>query len=49
MNEALKAKWLWRFSNEDNTLYKKTVKAKYKVDRSSWWSKKSPYPHRVGS
>ena len=48
INKALKAKWLWRFAKEDNTLWKNMVKVKYDVDRLGWWSKKSPHPHGVG-
>ena len=48
MNMALKAKCLWRFAKEDNTLLQNMVKMKYDVDRFGWWSKKSPNPHGVG-
>jgi len=48
MKKALKAKWLWRFAKEDNTLWKNKVKVKYDVGRVEWWSKKSPHPCGVG-
>jgi len=48
MNKALKAKWLWRFAKEDNTLWKNVVELKYGIDGLGWWSKKSNHPHGVG-
>jgi len=32
MNEALKAKWLWRFANEKDATWKKVIVMKYEVD-----------------
>jgi len=37
MNKALKAKWLWRFAKEDNTLWKNMVKVTHDVDRFGYW------------
>jgi len=48
MNRVLKAKWLWRFVKEDNTLWKNMLKMKNVVNRFGWWSKKSPQPHGLG-
>lgn len=47
MNEALKAKWLWRVDKDDSALWKDAVKMKYEVDRFGWWSKKSPLMGRA--
>ena len=48
MNEALKAKWPWRFAYEDDALWKKVIVSKYGTNRLGWWSKKSPFAHEVG-
>jgi len=42
MNEALKTKWLWRFTSEDDVLWKKVIVSKYDSDRLGWWSKRAP-------
>jgi len=33
MDKAIKAKWLWRFAKEDNTLRKNMAKIRYGIDR----------------
>jgi len=51
MNEALKAKWLWRFAKEEDALWRKAVIMKYRVDSLGplgWWCKKNSYAHRIG-
>jgi len=48
MNEALKIKWIWRFAKEEDAFWRKVIIFKYGADNLGWWSKKSPYPHRVG-
>ena len=48
MNEARKAKWLWRFANEEDALWKKVIVMKCGVDNFGWWSKKISCGHRVG-
>ena len=48
INKALKAKWLWRFAEEDNTLWENMVNVNYDVDRLGWWSRKSSHAYGVG-
>jgi len=40
MNEALKAEWLWRFANEDDTMWRKVIEMIYGVENFGWGSKK---------
>ena len=47
MNEALETKWFWMFAKEDDSLWKKMIKAKYEVDDVGW-SKKSSHARGVG-
>ncbi|XP_026399408.1 uncharacterized protein LOC113295273 [Papaver somniferum] len=39
MNKALLTKWLWRFSTEDNVLWKDIIDEKYGVEQLGWFSK----------
>jgi len=47
MNEVLKTKWLWRFANEDNAMWKNVISVKYGIVDLGWWTKKSSYSHGV--
>jgi len=47
MNEALKTKWLWRFTKDEDTWWKKVIVSKYGTDSFGWWSKRSPCAHDV--
>ncbi|KAI5330685.1 hypothetical protein L3X38_020811 [Prunus dulcis] len=35
-NEALRAKWLWRFPLETNSLWHRIIKSKYGIDSNGW-------------
>jgi len=45
MNVTLKTKWLWRFANEEDAMWKKVIVMKYWVDNFGWWSKNISYAH----
>jgi hypothetical protein len=47
-NRALLGKWLWRFSREDNLLWKWVVVAKYGVEGGGWITKPSRDRHGCG-
>ena len=47
MNEALKAKPLWRFAKDEEALWKKVIEMKYGVENFGWWSNKSSYGYGV--
>ena len=38
-NEALRAKWLWRFPLETNSLWHRIIKSKYGIDSNGWDTK----------
>ena len=38
-NKAMLVKWLWRFGKEENSMWKKVIYSKYKIDEKSlYWS-----------
>lgn len=41
MNRALLAKWLWRYGEEPNGLWRRVIKDKYK-DHGRGWSSRQP-------
>lgn len=41
-NEALLAKWLWRFSLEPNALWRRIIMSKYGSDPFDWVSTSGP-------
>ena len=47
MNVTLKTKWLWRFANEDDAMWKKAIVMKYWVDNFDLWSKNISCAHGV--
>ena len=38
-NKALLGKWNWRFSTEENPLWKKMISLKYGMEEGDWFSK----------
>jgi hypothetical protein len=47
-NRALLGKWLWRFSREENHLWRRVIVAKYGLDRGGWSSLKPRGTHGCG-
>ena len=39
LNKALLSKWAWRFTSEDNLLWKNIISLKYGVDKGGWFTK----------
>jgi hypothetical protein len=46
-NQALLGKWLWRFANERNALWRQVIGCKYGCDRDGWHSKEGRGGHGV--
>ena len=46
-NVALLGKWLWRFGQESDALWRKVIEAKYGCDWSGWCSSPFSSPHGV--
>ena len=48
LNKALLAKWAWRFTSEDNPLWKNIISLKYGVDKGGWFTKNGKGAFGVG-
>jgi len=48
MSEALKTKWLWRFTKEENVLWRNVIITKFGVHILGSWTKKSALAHGEG-
>ena len=48
LNVALKTKWLWKFAEEESTVWKQLMKEKYGFDDLGWWTKRSMHVLWVG-
>ena len=38
-NRALLGKWIWRFGQEENSIWKDIIKLKYQVEVGGWFTK----------
>ena len=47
-NKALLAKWLWRFGNESNRLWRQVIAAKYGEERGGWCTRGVRGSHGCG-
>ncbi|RVW22024.1 putative ribonuclease H protein [Vitis vinifera] len=47
-NKALLGKWLWRFANENESLWKQIISTKYDLQEGGWCSKGARDRHGVG-
>lgn len=48
MNDALLRKWLWRFSNEPEALWRRIIEGKHGCDSNGWDAKKTKQPYGMG-
>ncbi|XP_026459541.1 uncharacterized protein LOC113360224 [Papaver somniferum] len=48
MNDALPCKWLWRFSNEPEALWRRFVEDNYGCDNNGWDAKQTKRPYGTG-
>ncbi|XP_026420722.1 uncharacterized protein LOC113316789 [Papaver somniferum] len=48
MNDALLCKWLWKFSNEPEALWRRFVEDKYGCDNNGWDAKQTKRPYGMG-
>jgi hypothetical protein len=47
-NKALLGKWLWRFAQEENSLWRQVIVEKYGIQRGGWCSEETQAPYGVG-
>ncbi|KAF5202028.1 hypothetical protein FRX31_008385 [Thalictrum thalictroides] len=45
MNKALKAKWIWRYGNEEGALWRSVIDAKYGFGDEQWWPRRVSQSH----
>ena len=39
INRALLGKWVWRFAEEEYSIWKKVIRLKYQVEQGGWFTK----------
>ena len=39
VNKAMLGKWVWRFEEEESSIWKKVIRLKYQVEEEGWFTK----------